>query len=146
MDSEFAPPAVPENGEKGFPSVRYGPDGQSAVFECSKDVPSGWFDHPSKVNGAPDPSKVKADPKRPARAILIKALMARGVSFKPHAGAAELAALLAASDPFDGDKNGKPGGVRLDRKALFAALKEKDIPFKMTMKTAELEALLAEEA
>lgn len=35
-----------------FPSWRYGPKGESAVFESEADVPRGWFDHPSKHNTA----------------------------------------------------------------------------------------------
>ena len=32
-----------------WPSWRYGPGGQAAIFECAEDVPKGWEDHPSKV-------------------------------------------------------------------------------------------------
>lgn len=31
-----------------FPSWRYGPKGEAAVFESEADVPKGWEDHPSK--------------------------------------------------------------------------------------------------
>ena len=55
----------------GFPSFRYGPDGQAQVFEREEDVPPGWEDHPSKVK---------------------------------------------ASDPFDHDGDGKPGGSKPRRK------------------------------
>jgi hypothetical protein len=34
-----------------FPGWRYGPNGQSAIFESEDDVPNGWEDHPSKVGG-----------------------------------------------------------------------------------------------
>jgi hypothetical protein len=34
-----------------WPSWRFGPNGQSAVFESEADVPNGWVDHPSKVKG-----------------------------------------------------------------------------------------------
>lgn len=47
----------------GWPSCRYGPGDQSAIFECEEDVPAGWADHPSKVgafNGA-DPAKFDHD-------------------------------------------------------------------------------------
>jgi hypothetical protein len=32
-----------------WPSWRYGPDGQAAVFNSEDDVPEGWADHPAKV-------------------------------------------------------------------------------------------------
>jgi hypothetical protein len=35
-----------------FPSWRYGPNGQSGVFESEADVPKGWQDHPSKVSAS----------------------------------------------------------------------------------------------
>lgn len=44
-----------------FPGWRYGPNGQSAIFESEADVPTGWQDHPSKVTKAPKaPAPVKA--------------------------------------------------------------------------------------
>lgn len=41
-----------------WPSWRYGPNGQSGVFDSETDVPAGWQDHPSKVGEKP----VKAAP------------------------------------------------------------------------------------
>jgi hypothetical protein len=48
----------------GFPSYRYGPDGQAKICQSEDDVPAGWVDHPSKVkeakpdgDGAPKPRK-----------------------------------------------------------------------------------------
>lgn len=38
-------------GPDHWPSWRYGPNGQSGVFESETDVPTGWEDHPSKVGG-----------------------------------------------------------------------------------------------
>lgn len=38
-------------GPDHWPSWRYGPKGQSGVFESESDVPTGWEDHPSKVGG-----------------------------------------------------------------------------------------------
>jgi hypothetical protein len=80
--------------DKGFPSFRYGPDGQSGVFQSAKDVPTGWKDHPSKVPGAPDPSKLEAEPKRPSRAEMIKYLKGQEVEFKANLGGAQLADLV----------------------------------------------------
>jgi hypothetical protein len=38
---------------QNWPSWRYGPDGQSQIFQHEEQVPDGWEDHPSKVkNGA----------------------------------------------------------------------------------------------
>lgn len=36
---------------QAWPSYRYGPDGQSGIFECAEDVPSGWTTLP---NGEPE--------------------------------------------------------------------------------------------
>lgn len=34
---------------KWWPSWRYGPNGESGVFERPEDVPEGWFDSPQKA-------------------------------------------------------------------------------------------------
>lgn len=36
-----------------WPSCKYGPDGQAAVFACAEDVPAGWVDHPSLCQRKP---------------------------------------------------------------------------------------------
>lgn len=41
-----------------WPSWRYGPNGESQVFDKEADVPKGWEDHPSKVK-APAKKAVK---------------------------------------------------------------------------------------
>lgn len=41
-----------DDQDKNWPAWRYGPNGQSGVFETAKDAPSGWEDHPSKVKGS----------------------------------------------------------------------------------------------
>lgn len=38
-----------------WPAWYYGPDGTAEIFGCEEDVPAGWVDHPSKVDGAPQP-------------------------------------------------------------------------------------------
>lgn len=43
-----------------FPSWRYGPDGQAAVFDSAEDVPAGWCEHPSEVKAAK--AEAPADP------------------------------------------------------------------------------------
>jgi hypothetical protein len=52
-----------------WPSWRFGPGGQSAVFESEADVPNGWVDHPTKVDKAPKPAPPAktADDKPPAK-------------------------------------------------------------------------------
>jgi hypothetical protein len=43
-----------------FPSWRYGPKGQSVIVNSEDETPSGFVDHPSKVEGAePAPDGVK---------------------------------------------------------------------------------------
>lgn len=49
-----------------WPSWRFGPGGQSAVFESEADVPVGWVDHPTKVKGAAPPAKAKPAKAKPA--------------------------------------------------------------------------------
>jgi hypothetical protein len=52
-----------------WPSWRFGPGGQSAVFESEADVPAGWVDHPTKVKDAAAPApKTPAPAKAPAPA------------------------------------------------------------------------------
>jgi hypothetical protein len=36
---------------QNFPAWRYGPNGQSQIFQSESEVPKGWEDHPSKVGG-----------------------------------------------------------------------------------------------
>lgn len=56
-----------------FPSCRYGPNGESEIFEKEEDVPEGWLDHPAKFNApaadtpAADAPAAKAEGK-PTRA------------------------------------------------------------------------------
>lgn len=61
-----------------FPSWRYGPNGQSGVFESAADVPTGWVDHPSLVGKAKvaptakDPAAPKAKAGRKPKATPAK--------------------------------------------------------------------------
>ena len=52
---------------KDWPSWRYGPDGQEAIFHKAEDVPEGWVDHPAKVGTEPEAPKAKRG--RPAKAV-----------------------------------------------------------------------------
>jgi hypothetical protein len=50
-----------------WPSWRYGPEGQSAVFDAPEEVPEGWEDHPRKVKMvkvAREPAKTLAAEQR----------------------------------------------------------------------------------
>jgi len=35
--------------DKDWPAWRYGPNGQSDIFQREEDVPEGWVDHPDNV-------------------------------------------------------------------------------------------------
>jgi hypothetical protein len=35
---------------QAWPSWRYGPNGESAIFQGDDEVPAGWLDHPAKFN------------------------------------------------------------------------------------------------
>jgi hypothetical protein len=52
-----------------WPSWRYGPKGESAVFESEADVPAGWHDHPSKHEKAAksEPAPTKNSSPAPAK-------------------------------------------------------------------------------
>lgn len=121
--AEFQVPEVVES-EKGFPSFRYGPDGQSAVFNSAADVPEGWHEHPSDVPGAPDPSKIVAPPRRPDKAVIMKDLKRKNIPFNPMDAGSKLWALLnAAKAPEEVEAApAKPqsqlGALRAEYKAL----------------------------
>lgn len=51
-----------------FPKWFYGPKGAAEVFESAEEVPEGWVEHPSKLDGAPqDPAPIQT-PQAPAGA------------------------------------------------------------------------------
>lgn len=116
VQPEFQAPEAAE-AEKGFPSCRYGPDGQSAVFQSKDEVPAGWVDHPSKVKGAPDPRLWVAERRR-SRAEIAKELKGLEIAFNPAFSAKQLEALLPSQEggdsevagTFDHDGDGAPGG------------------------------------
>lgn len=121
--AEFQTPEAVEP-EKGFPSFRYGPDGQSAVFNSAADAPKGWHEHPSDVPGAPDPSNLVAPPRRPDKAVIMKDLKRKGIPFNPMDAGSKLHALLQASEALEvvPDAPAKPksplGALRAEYKAL----------------------------
>ena len=63
-----------------WPSWRYGPKGEAAVFECENDVPRGWHDHPSKHEAAKS-----ADPAKTAEAAGAKETKSRAPAKKAGA-------------------------------------------------------------
>jgi hypothetical protein len=119
--------AETEEAEEGFPSFRYGPDGQAVLCRSKADVPAGFKDHPSKVPGAPDPSLVVSERRLP-RAELMAILKARGVDFKQTMGGGQLAKLVADSDEKEAAK-AKMAYVR-------AAIKPKKLKVKKPSKAA----------
>ena len=50
-----------------WPSWRYGPGGERAVFTCPEDVPPGWADSPAKVADAPVYAEMALPPDEPVK-------------------------------------------------------------------------------
>lgn len=51
---------MPSTDEKvSWPAWYYGPNDQAEIFESAADVPTGWVDHPAKVEEAPVPKVAK---------------------------------------------------------------------------------------
>jgi hypothetical protein len=59
-----------------WPSWRYGPEGQSAIFQCAEDVPEGWTRKPDEQ---PEPFVPRRRPVVLNRDELIAELQAHGV-------------------------------------------------------------------
>lgn len=51
---EAAVKEMKERPKVYWPSWRYGPGGQSRIFQSEYEVPEGWEDHPSKVGKISD--------------------------------------------------------------------------------------------
>lgn len=80
----------------GWPSWRYGPDGESRVFAREEDVPGGWYDHPNKV---PKDGDVPPKPETQVpltRAEIVAELKSRNVDFSRNAPTASLYKKLTA--------------------------------------------------
>jgi hypothetical protein len=98
-------PAQPEN-ISSWPAWYYGPDGQSAIFESEKEVPSGWKDSPAsfadKDNKAEEPAgRQPADATEEASIYdamsmeeLRNHLRGKGIAFHPSAKREKLISLL----------------------------------------------------
>ena len=81
------------------PTMRYGPNGESAVFKHHADVPEGWEDDPAK-HLPPDPNAPKEpDPNALplTKAEICAALDAWEISYAKNAGARKLYDLLVTS-------------------------------------------------
>lgn len=166
---------------QAWPSWRYGPNGESAVFESARDVPEGWRDEPSAVAEAAHPlstepaasaddrlksenDELRADATRASELVakfqaerehLLDALDDLG--FQPSRGdqspvdlalavighlKEQVSDLSTSLAPLDGDNDGKPGGLRGERKTIMEQLKAAGIAFKPTQTTDALRALL----
>lgn len=97
-------PAKPEGEFKAWPSWRYGPEGQSAIFESEEEVPSGWKDHPSAFAKQEDEAPAGRQPSDPVTepsiydAMSMEELRAhlkqKGINFHPSAKREKLVSLL----------------------------------------------------
>lgn len=103
-------------GKAVFPGYRFGPDGQSAIFNSAEEVPPGWGTHPAhyvKQDGvmptpatepapvavaAPEPAPLPEPPPGLARDLLRSRLNALGVKFAINASRAKLYDLLQAAE------------------------------------------------
>lgn len=85
----FAPQGAVE-ADEGFPSWRYGPEGEADIFFRSADVPKGWKDAPFTKLADDEPKEPKSELRE------------------------QLKASVAA---FDHDGDGKPGGSKPKAKA-----------------------------
>lgn len=74
-----------------WPSWRYGPKDQAAVFEREEDVPMGWEDHPSKVKDLDmDVEQPQATPLSMTREQIVAGLKERNIPFQRNAATAVL--------------------------------------------------------
>jgi len=101
-----------------FPAWRYGPGGESRVFESETAVPKGWRDTPYVVdapaedrNPLADDLKAAQDRAEGAEAQVVR--LTEEIDGKNRTIAtltARVAELEAGVAKFDGDGDGKPGG------------------------------------
>jgi len=67
-----------------WPAWRYGPDGESAIFDCAEDVPADWYSTPQMAFNPPEP-----EPELCAETAVNK-LQGIGVKIDPRWGTAKL--------------------------------------------------------
>jgi hypothetical protein len=85
-----------------WPSWRYGPDGQEAIFQSEDEVPEGWEDHPSKIGksakSVDDDDKTADGYEEFSEADLITELKGRKAEFSEKWGKPRLIAALRKLD------------------------------------------------
>jgi hypothetical protein len=77
--------------DNNWPSWRYSPDGEGAIFQCAADVPMGWTKKPGEPYEAPPPT-----PKY-SREELITALQELGIVAKGDWSVAYMKELIDGS-------------------------------------------------
>lgn len=73
-----------------WPSWRYGPGGQSAIFQTQEDVPDGW----TKKPGEAEEEIIARSPVYYDRLALVAELTQRGISIDPRWGVAHMKKVL----------------------------------------------------
>ena len=70
----------------GWPSYRYGPEGQAKIFQSEDEVPAGWADHPSKVVLSDEAPPILQEASVPlSRGEITSRLKLRGIEFSKNA-------------------------------------------------------------
>ena len=80
----------PEINSKSWPSWRYGPNGEAAIFQTEAEVPHGWTRKPGEIYEAPQPIGHDRDQ-------LIADLEAKGVEVLGHWSNSYMKELLVSS-------------------------------------------------
>lgn len=107
-------------GDKVYwPAWRYGPNGQSAIFDKESEVPEGWTDNPNdhKPGGAASAEEQKTPGRQPRDGVeddsfyeamgeteLRQQLDAKGIAYHPRAGKPKLIQLLKTGKQKPGAK------------------------------------------
>lgn len=73
-----------------WPAWRYGPSGESAIFQSEEEVPNGW----TKKPGIPDPEFVARAPVALNRDDLVAKLSEIGVEINPTWGNAHMKRII----------------------------------------------------
>lgn len=76
--------------DRSWPGWRYGPNGESAIFQCEADVPEGWTRKagiPEEVFSRPTSAVLNRDD-------LIEELLAKGIDIGPTWGVAQMKKVL----------------------------------------------------
>ncbi len=58
-EKEFPVSDQPFYAHQEWPAWRYGPNGESAIFEEHDEIPKGWVDDPKKVKAKPVPAETE---------------------------------------------------------------------------------------